>query len=245
MKFLMFIQNWHRDSFGAINGVSWSVALEMQFYLLITLTVPLWWRCRHRPLLLWLGIWILALATKQWTWLQAEEYHWEVFQRFTRFVRLPAVLEEFACGMVVALLMRQRSALNKPLIVALFGLLLGLACILTPIYFANGSYWNVQGMILWWRTGLGIFFGLVVALAALCPAPSAPGWLYRSLYYLGEISYGIYLWHLLAITLLMQFFALAGVPLLLTTLCLTLLLASLSWHGLEKPLIAYSKRHRP
>ena len=43
---LLFIHNWFPPTHGSINGPNWSVALEMQFYLLAALSAP--WLARAR-----------------------------------------------------------------------------------------------------------------------------------------------------------------------------------------------------
>ena len=50
-------------------------------------------------------------------------------------------------------------------------------------------------MVVFWRTGLALTFGALVLLAAQLPDMTRLLPL-RPLNYLGEISYGIYLWHL-------------------------------------------------
>jgi peptidoglycan/LPS O-acetylase OafA/YrhL len=51
---------------------------------------------------------------------------------------------------------------------------------------------------------------------------------------LGEISYGIYLWHFLLLLALLQLTALRGSSLLWVLLVGTLTLSSLSWHLMER-----------
>jgi peptidoglycan/LPS O-acetylase OafA/YrhL len=54
--------------------------------------------------------------------------------------------------------------------------------------------------------------------------------------YLGVISYGIYLWHVIVILTLKKFPDLSSGNRLILTLAFTIVLASASWHLIEKPL---------
>ena len=64
--------------------------------------------------------------------------------------------------------------------------------------------------------------------------PGDAGWLSRPFRYLGEISYGIYLWHMPVLLTVLEKTPWQGWKLLLATISWTLVLAALSWHGFEK-----------
>ena len=57
-------------------------------------------------------------------------------------------------------------------------------------------------MVVFWRTGLALTFGALVLFAAQLPDITRVR--LRPLDYLGDISYGIYLWHLPVILLLKE-----------------------------------------
>lgn len=79
---------------------------------------------------------------------------------------------------------------------------------------------------------IGFGFGAALAATLACPLPSN-GWM-RPFHYLGEISYGLYLWHLLVLLSLLHMTTLRGQSLLWVILMGTIALASLSWHLMEK-----------
>jgi peptidoglycan/LPS O-acetylase OafA/YrhL len=118
----------------------------------------------------------------------------------------------------------------------------GLACLVgTPVmkvYWENaGTYWDNSAMVIFWRTSAGLFWVLVLETACAMGTSQISLWA-APLRYLGTISYGIYLWHLLVISSIsktdlvhrpMEF-------LVLTVIC-TIICASTSWHFFEKPIL--------
>ena len=98
-------------------------------------------------------------------------------------------------------------------------------------------------MIVFWHTLLAAFFLCVVAAAVELPS-IAETWPLRPLRYLGETSYGIYLWHLFAIQACLQIADLPPLQALGITLALTVFLPALSWHFFERPILDYGRRFR-
>jgi peptidoglycan/LPS O-acetylase OafA/YrhL len=92
-------------------------------------------------------------------------------------------------------------------------------------------------MVTFFRTPLALA-GALLLLIACCLG--GPVWLRvtRPLRYLGTISYGIYLWHLPVILSLKRINGLAPGTALSLTIALAIVLAAISWHFFEKPLIA-------
>jgi peptidoglycan/LPS O-acetylase OafA/YrhL len=70
------------------------------------------------------------------------------------------------------------------------------------------------------------------------------GWLWP-LRYVGEISYGIYLWHLPVLLTLMTLPGFTGMRLFTGVLAGTFILSACSWHLMEKPLIDRWKSSPP
>ena len=66
------------------------------------------------------------------------------------------------------------------------------------------------------------------------------GW--APLVWIGVRSYGIYLWHLFAVTFVIHVQGVKGSAALLPVLALTLALAAASWHLMEKPLMSTARR---
>ena len=111
------------------------------------------------------------------------------------------------------------------------------------VYWANTSYWDQPGMLIFWRTLLGTFFVCVVA-AAVCLPTVAWSWPLRPIRYLGQVSYGLYLWHLFAILICLRVANPTPAGLLAATLVMTTAIAALSWHFFEKPILERGRRFR-
>jgi len=93
---------------------------------------------------------------------------------------------------------------------------------------------NVQ---LFWGIPLGIPFGLCIVLQAIT-------WEWRILEnpvleYLGQISYGVYLWGMVAIALVEK---IGHDPLNVPPMLLAILFATISWYGLERPVQIVGRR---
>ena len=235
---LLFVHNLHPGTHGSINGPSWSVALEMQFYLLVLLAMP--WLARWRAggaLVLLAGI-ALAWRLGVTLWLPPGQSN-STFQ-FIALTQLPGVLDEFGFGIALAIVVhRGTSPLSAWLTAgwrncaawfALAAVLL-VACALTDQAFEQ---WSHRWMLVGWRTLLAAGFAALLGAAITFPAGGAR--VLAPARYLGDISYGIYLWHMLVLTVLIERHPnLGGRNLLFVTLAGTLTLAAITWHLLEKP----------
>jgi peptidoglycan/LPS O-acetylase OafA/YrhL len=236
LAFITFLHNLSIKTCGTLNGTSWSVALEMQFYIVMAFGLALW--SKRNPLLLLLIAIAVAMGGRSIVWLLAEQHQWEIPARWFRSVQLPMVIDEFAFGIALAMVKRR-----PPLWITALAML-GIGAISQDIYWSTTDYWHHVEMVIFWRPSLAFSCALVLLLAISLPPIKKPNKLYQLGYYLGEISYGIYLWHLVVILSLQAFFpALSPLDLLFGTLAGTLPLAALSWHGIEKPFIRWGKKH--
>lgn len=170
---LLFIHNLSFYTSGSINGVNWSLATEMQFYLLMCIFGKFIFTAR-----LWTFSILFIVVSWIWRYLAIIYPYYPVDLPFTHtlfnFVtQLVGMLDEFAFGLILAKLILK---------------------LLIPFY------------------------------------------------YLGTISYGIYLWHLPIIESLKKIQWLTPVQFMLMTLALTIILSSLSYHFFEKPIMQRLKK---
>jgi peptidoglycan/LPS O-acetylase OafA/YrhL len=226
----VFLQNFLvPNSAGAAGplGVTWSLAIEEQFYLVW----PLFVRYCTRKQLLWIALAVICLSPVMRLMLR----HYEVNLYTNLFSRLDGLM----AGAMLAVLARstgvEHSRFNR---LAWFG-----AAISLVIAFAAesaGARWVA-------------FSFSAVASAALVHLAlySRQTWFHkllsnRFLVYTGTISYGLYLLHKIPFDAAKEV-TLAGPPLLNAVLLFGVcyLVAAASWNVLEKPFLRLKRRAEP
>jgi peptidoglycan/LPS O-acetylase OafA/YrhL len=245
---LLFIHNLSHHTHGSINGASWSVALEMQFYFSMLWLTPLLARIGPARLLL-----VALIGAGLWRFMTTLVLVPGVAVPILQFIyvtELPGVFDEFALGIALAMLARgghgALSAALAPGSLRCAGWLLVAAVLLFVAAWGLDSFplYSSTIMIVGWRPILAAGFTALLAAAITFPAAGARA--LAPLRYLGQISYGIYLWHLLVILTVLKFWpGVHGFALLSLVVPVTLALAALSWHVLEKPCLDHFKKAKP
>lgn len=241
-----FIHNWWPTLHGAINGANWSVATEMQFYLLMLFAAPLIKKSN------WILLFLICFGVA-WSWrfamVQAvpTDGAMGTFPLFVFTTQLPGMMDEFCAGLLLAKFTSTQQGQHfltrwwSPLATGLAALLAIL--ITAKIYWGISDYWNTTMMVVFFKSTLALC-GLLVVLTA-CTIPAIPSLLRvaRPITYLGTISYGIYLWHLLVLLSLKELEWMTPKKALVYGLLATIILASFSWHFFEKPLLEKSRNY--
>ncbi len=190
---LLFVHTWFPDRYGTIDGVLWTLAVEVEFYCIF----PLIWSCFRRSPWLTAGamiaiawIWRVALAQCCYDTLFAQ---WEE--------NLPGYLDIFAFGMIAALLFvrfgerwRSSRATYVAPTVAIGGAVL-LIELLESLYASASTTSGPASGRSTNRPLLGAAF-LIIALGSL----ASPRWWQivldnAPLRFLATISYNLYLYH--------------------------------------------------
>jgi peptidoglycan/LPS O-acetylase OafA/YrhL len=234
----LFLQNLSPYTHGVINGVTWSLALEMQFYVALILCIGVLLRLGAlRSHLLLVGI--------AWAWRYGTTFFLKPGEAISHMqviytTELPGTLDAFAMGITMALVVFKGQGFAANRMKRGWGnfamwITTAAVCfwVAAAIFLPRGSYWSFPEMIIFWRTLLAMGFGAALGAAITCPLRG--GGLLRPVRYLGQISYGMYLWHLPVLTTLLVQPDLRGARLYVIVLTGAILLSSISWHWLEKP----------
>lgn len=236
---VLFIHNIDPGTHGAIDGPNWSIGVEMQFYLLIMLTVRFWIRMAPWKILL-----ICVLISWIWRTLAYLLGCCDAVYESFLSMQLFGCLDGFGFGICLCrMVLDQRRQSPAPKAMRrnpwFWMALLVLASTVTFSIFWNwGDYWDFWWMVIFWKTLAALtFFTVLVLVIQLASLVKMNRWIFGPVWYLGEISYGIYLWHRLVIESLGQVKGITQFEFLLLTLFFTIALSIFSWHFVEKPLI--------
>ena len=241
---VFFVQNLHPLTHGALNGPSWTTAVEMQFYLLMVLIAPRLLRWHWGQFLAASVLLGVSYRCALVWWLPSGRA--DVWLEFIYSTQLPGMWETFAMGITLALLVRAPLGranrwLQPNLRHCVAWALVAVLVFAAALWVAGDRGVFSTPMLIFWRPLLGL--GCAALLCSAITLPHHSHWAWRPLRYWGDISYGIYLWHFLVITALL---GLAVPPtgrhLLWQVALWTLLLAIAGWHLVEQPPIARFKK---
>ena len=189
---LLFIHIFWMDTWVGINGVLWSLGVEVQFYVIFPL---LCWAFRRQPLITYLAMLIVAMA-----------YRLAVahccIANFVVMGQLPAYLDLFANGMLAAwvfvyLRSRVSDIERKHWIGTLVAIAAGfllyamLSNLYTKLYIPTGYAA--------WQAANRSYFGALLGVFTVASCFSYSWWrellANRITVFLAAISYNLYLWH--------------------------------------------------
>jgi peptidoglycan/LPS O-acetylase OafA/YrhL len=244
---LLFVQNLSASTHGVINGPSWSLGLEMQFYVVMTIGGVL--LLKSRGWILPAMLFAIALGWRALVWWQDAGSHIGTPDpaQFIHATELPGVIDAFAAGMLVALWQRRRRVrgdaqnLRLALVLGVLALLCWFGALDWFIARA-GDYWTNPASAIGLRSMTALAGGLTVATAFAAP-PLRFG---RALMMLcGDLSYGLYLWHM-PVLLWLQSRMPTDAPwrFALAVFALTIALSALTWFAIERPILRWARRPR-
>ena len=225
----LLIHQWWPETAGSINGVTWTLGIEVLFYLLAWLLVG------ARLILAGRGaaaILLVMLATIVYR-LGVFESVPDIAARVFWTNQVFGVLDGFMLGAAIAAW--HGGAELKRVLNPLWLFLAGVATLVLALLILDGNaqyFWERRLIVGGFRLVVAVAFAFMVLGAIhLSPHIHIP----RPLRFLGDISYGIYLWHLLLLLYLQQTFGLTAMPLAGATVLLTLGVASLTFFLVEAP----------
>ncbi len=217
----------------------WSLAVEEQFYLVWPALAYVIIRRWARP---GLGLAALLLALGSTAWMAALSIS-NGYPEYADPSRAYFGTDSHAMGLLIGAALatawrpgRLRSSLDPGAVRVITGI--GLGALVTVL----GFFVLVGEFTAWMYRGGFLLLALVVALlvaAASHPASPLGGWLGRQpLRYIGQRSYGLYLWHwpVFMVTRPSLDLPIDGLPLFALRLALTFALAELSFRFVEMPI---------
>ncbi len=240
LSHLFLVHNFFQNAAFSINGVTWSLSVEFQFYVLAFFIVPLIARSGRATLItgyLALLGGVLAYRFACWYWLTKAGASDDAFIHFSS--QVPALIDSFALGGLICMLKLSRFTRAQNVLLALLAFSLLMAIYF--IYDANAArYWASLPMTVLFRSLVAAFAGVALLLAMSIRTSL----LWRPMLELGKISYGIYLWHLIVLYLVQRQVPLKETAAVLTITALTLVLAKLSHLAIEMPFMRWAHNAR-
>jgi peptidoglycan/LPS O-acetylase OafA/YrhL len=239
--FFLFAQNYSPHTLLKLNAATWTLTVEVVFYLLlplIGLAVLQMGRGARRQALLLAALAAIGLAWNYVDYLAG----WGPVASHAAIAFLPY----FACGMLVALLVEtHRARGRRPLGAVVSG---GLVASAAAVLVANGL-WHANGdhtsfaMEVFADSAAAVAFAAVIASLVLGTGTGARWLGWRPLAWMGEITYGFYLWHIPLLVFARGTGTLPeGIVLGLIVLPVAIAFGAASWYLLERPLMERAAR---
>lgn len=216
-----------------LSGVWWTLPVELMFYLCLPLLV---WLTRKVGLTwVWLGAVVLTFC---WRSAVIERYAGQDLSgQLSVLDSLPGSLAVFMSGVGIALLQgRITPKWRRPMLWLAISIFLSIHAVLIH---EIEVYWKGGILLVVFNTLLSL--SMALAVGAIC-TQEAPRWLTRKvMVWLGDLSFGIYLWHFPLMIILKTYWPALGTDVMesLGLLCVllagTLTMASLSYYVIERP----------
>lgn len=234
-----------------INLVWWTLPIEFSFYLVLPLLALL-----LRPSRWWLLLATVVGAMLVWRSVSVALLPANVVQVSQMAYQLPGSLDSFGLGMLGAGLYVNRTRLGlgqlsyRHLATITVSALLVVVAAMYWVHVQYLDYWTHSLIFYTWTPVFGT--AIAALLFASVSGCRLANWLFgnRVMVFLGLISYSVYLWHYPAIGWLMKSDFILGhegyqLPRLLGPLVLiTVLLASLSYAFIERPMMQLRRGER-
>lgn len=250
---LLFIHNWSYGTESAINGVLWSLGVEVQFYVLFPLVC---WAFVRRPVWTYAALCVGAIAWRGYAQAFALHDYRLVLDQ------LPGYLDFFANGLMAAyVIVYLRTRFGNPGSWRWLYTAGALASLLAFGWLLQGLFDSRIGSTTWpwdWQVENRTFLGLAFLSLGVCSAYALGAWrvvLANPVFaFLSTISYNLYIYHQLIARELFNRRIPApatpdphadpawAVPFMVWAIGLSLAWAAIVTYGFERPLLKLKRR---
>jgi peptidoglycan/LPS O-acetylase OafA/YrhL len=233
--FAVFAQNYSPSAVMSLDPPTWTLSIEASFYLVLPVVGIAAMRAgssRFGQVAVPAALIAVGLAWNAFTGIA------EPFDK-----ALPAALPYFGAGMLVAVLNGARPIAPRT---ARWLLVAGIGAVVLDGALHEGFVPEaVEPLVSGTLRDLPAAAGFAAIVTVVACGRANAGWAgARPLVALGTISYGVYLWHLPLLLALRSGNALPlhMIPAMALVLTVTVLVATASWYGLERPAIRWASR---
>ena len=241
LPFALFLGNWSMILIGPVPSdclsVLWSVCVEEQFYVIVPLLIAL---VLPRFRLIVVGLLLTgAIGVRFWCASRSHRTHLIVYNTFAHF-------DTLCSGVMLALVMgwnRDRPVLTRWLRWLQWPLYGAIFLVFSQENLGKGDAWHRTCDYVWvWMCGVGLVMVAIWGKGWLCRALS-----YSRIVWLGKISYGLYMYHEIALWIRERFFYRLGwfanrdELLTIGTFALLIAMAALSYYAFERKFLVWKR----
>jgi peptidoglycan/LPS O-acetylase OafA/YrhL len=230
---LFFINGFFPQWYSSINPVSWSISIEMMFYLLLPF---LWYRLSKRKIdnfiIISFSLVIISFSYRAGLFFIFDD--WSIKEKLIFSEQLWGRFDQFFLGIFLAYLLSYKKDILEKYSKYTFVLSILFLLISSVLFFVLESSFRdclLLQVFLHFITGLGFFF-LIWKFIFLSKSYK-DNFLIKTFSFLGTISYGLYLLHFPIISIVYRFIDNSFLALFII-LFITIISSYISWNYFEK-----------